>query len=667
MGVSTAAGGLNVAVSFERLPLKECGIVLYDIKKHPFKIPFPGDCRIGNTYAVRICADMSQYRYYLFYCDEKLIMDPYAKAVEGRNVWGRLQKEEKPLKGILPSEEAFDWGKDRCPETDYKDTIIYGLHVRGFTKHPSSGVPKDHRGTFEGVEDKIPYFKELGVTAIECMPVYEFNEMILNPAYEATEKTAELYGSDANIINANWQYRINYWGFADHGNYFFAPKTSYSAYHDPVRSFKKLIRALHANGMEMIMQIYFPIQCDPCYIQRVIHYWVTEYHVDGFHLVGMKIPRSLLALDPLLARTKLIMEEPDGERIFAGARRDPQFRNLASYKDDFRCDARKYLKGDEDMLRTMSEHMRRNTKNEAVIHHIADYRGFTLLDLVSYDQKHNEANGENNRDGSEYNYSWNCGVEGNTRKKGILQMRLSQRKNALAFLLLSQGVPFLQAGDEFGHSAGGNNNPYCQDNTTNWLVWKPDKMGAALSDYTKKLIAFRKKHPILHRKDPLQIMDTISCGYPDLSYHGQNAWYAQMENYNRHLGILLCGMYEAMPEGKTDDFIYIAMNMHWVEHDFALPDLPAGYEWNVICDTKDTGDEKNPGGFEIEGTRLLPKLRAAQSKPAGKGKKPEKEKENKQRIVKVRPRSVILLTGHYNGKEKGSKSRRNMQGKTAAK
>ncbi|MCR5418090.1 MAG: hypothetical protein K6E84_04170 [Lachnospiraceae bacterium] len=635
MGVTPAAGGYNVAVALDYLPKKECGILLYDSRRKPLKVAFTEKCRIGNIYAALLTGDFSQYRYYLFYCDDKTFMDPYAEGVDGRNVWGKLRGEDKPLRATIPSGEEFDWGSDRCPETDFADTIIYGLHVRGFTRHASSKVDKQRRGTFEGVEDKIPYLKSLGITTVECMPIYEFDEIILNPAYEATEKKAELYGGSEN---GNWQYRINYWGFGDRGNYFFAPKAAYSAIGDPALSLKRLICSLHKAGIEIIMQIYFPLRCDPCYIQRVIHHWVIKYHVDGFHLVGMKIPRSLLALDPLLARTKLIMEEPDGERIFGEGRRVPLFRNLASYKDDFRCDARKYLKGDEDMLRPMAEHMRRNPSMEAVVHHIADYRGFTLMDLVSFDQKHNGPNGENNRDGSEYNYSWNCGVEGISRKKSIQQMRLSQRKNALGFLFLSQGVPFLQAGDEFGHSASGNNNPYCQDNEINWLSWRWDKMGERLLAYTKELIAFRRSHPVLHRKESMRIMDTISCGYPDLSYHGKNAWYAQMENYNRHLGIMLCGLYESLPGGRTDDFIYIAMNMHWIQHDFALPDLPQGYEWRLVCDTKDAGSDEEPAGFLPSGSPL---------KDDGKDvdAASQKDKDASLRSIRVRPRSMMILVG----------------------
>ena len=794
MGVKVKAGGINVSVAFSHVPKKEGGILFYDRRKKETRIPFPDNCRIGSIYAVYLKMDISAYHSYLFYCDEKTFMDPYAIGVDGRNQWGQMRHKSQ-LSALLPSETAFDWGSDRFPETPFEDSVIYGLHVRGFTKHVTSGVERQKRGTFEGLEEKIPYLKELGVTAIECMPVYEFDEIIVNPAYEATRKAGLLAagageefigvkeqedepeartdeetvcvpddpsgqhvinendlaievgklnsdkvdgdgasdpadsdsydqergsdetgrageeqtdgmseddrgssvkaneniqqtaadspdGTDDNredgvtenvhsaanengrasgkpvpvlaedtgktvkkavkksassnvngyaLTDGNWEYKINYWGFADRGSYYFAPKASYSAYHDPVRSFKHLVRALHQAGIEIILQLYFPLRYDPCYIQRVVHYWVMNYHVDGFHLVGMKIPRSLLALDPLLSRTKLIMEEPGGERIYAERGMHPEFRNLASYRDDFRCDARKFLKGDEDMLRPMAEHMRKNDELQAVIHHVADYRGFTLMDLVSFDQKHNGPNGENNRDGSEYNYSWNCGVEGSSRKKGIQAMRLSQRKNILSFLFLSQAVPFLQAGDEFGHTANGNNNPYCQDNEINHLSWRLDQPGKKLLEFTKGLIAFRKAHKITHRRYPLRIMDTISCGYPDLSYHGENAWQAQMENYNRHMGIMLCGLYENLPGGGTDDFVYMAINMHWIAHSFALPSLPGGYEWKMVCDTRSEDKDSVMSGFELSGSPIM--------------KEETEDGKNAPMRITLKPRSVVLLVG----------------------
>jgi len=207
------------------------------------------------------------------------------------------------------------------------------------------------------------------------------------------------------------------------------------------------------------------------------------------------------------------------------------------------------------------------------------------MDLVSYDVKHNEANGENNRDGNNYNYSWNCGVEGPTRKKTILDLRKKQIKNALALLLLSQGVPKILSGDEIGNTQYGNNNPYCQDNEISCIDWSGEKKNKDILDYTKMLIQLRKEHNILHHKKELKIMDYYSCGYPDLSYHGKQAWYPEFENYNRQIGIMYCGKYAVNKNGKEDDFIYVAYNMHWIEHEFALPNLPKNKKWHAVMDT----------------------------------------------------------------------------------
>jgi glycogen operon protein len=185
----------------------------------------------------------------------------------------------------------------------------------------------------------------------------------------------------------------------------------------------------------------------------------------------------------------------------------------------------------------------------------------------------------------------------------VQQLRLSQRKNALSLLLLSQAVPFILSGDECGHSAGGNNNAYCQDNKVNWLNWKPDKNGEALLAFTKELIAFRREHPILHSHRLMRLMDYESCGYPDLSYHGEQAWYARFENYNRHLGMMYCGMYEKKADGNADDFIYIAMNMHWITHEFALPILPPDFAWTPAYSTRETGQSTEE--LCADGTKMI--------------------------------------------------------------
>ena len=602
MGVMSQTNGIHIAMPFPESEGKECGMLLYKAGHELARIVFPECYKMGEVYVLFINMQMEADYTYLFFCGEERFADPYAHIIRGREKWGR-RKEDRPRAAF--AEDTFDWEDDMPLRIPYEDSVFYSLHVRGFTKHASSQVSA--RGTFAGLAEKIPYLQQLGITAIECMPVYEFDEIILNPAYQESLKLRD-NGQAAYLEGPAWKQRINYWGFGDGETYYMAPKAAYAK--DPQhadRELKLLIRQLHKNGIEIILQMYFSPRYTQGYIREVLRYWVSCYHVDGFHLFGTDIPMRLLGTDPYLKHTKLIHENPEADAVYKG-KKIPYYRNLACYGDAFRYDARRFLKGDEGMLSVMAEHMRQNSSLEGVINHITDYRGFTLSDLVSYNRKHNEENGEDNRDGSDYNYSWNCGVEGSSRKRAILQMRLTQRKNALAMLFLSQGTPLLLAGDEMGRSMQGNNNAYCQDNKINWLDWKLLEKEAELFTYTKELIRYRKEHPILHSRQTMQIMDSLSCGYPDLSYHAEQAWYAHFENYYRHMAVLYCGMYEKKPDGTEDDFIYIIWNMHWEKHTFALPTLPQDYVWTVSMTTKEipqqdtadkTGKEEKPVEAEI--------------------------------------------------------------------
>jgi len=615
MGLSMRDGAINIVIEFPHSPKRVCGIILHTPNHETMRISFCEEHRIGTLYCVKLEGIRLAKFTYSFFVDDVEFCDPYAHKISGREKWGKPLGEKTPVYAEFSCDmHEYDWKGDKPLAIPYEDTVLYSLHMRGYTKHPSSGVSA--RGTFEGLVEKIDYLKQLGITAIEAMPIYEFNEIIYNPAYTTFKVQNLPFMEEKNI----WEYRINYWGFSDKGNYYFAPKYSYGAGKDPVVSCKNMIRALHENGLEFIMQIYFAKEQTPAFIQEVLRFWVMEYHVDGFHLMGIGLPMELIANDPILKYTKIYCETTMADKIYEGGK-VPVFRNLGCYREDFRFDSRKFLKGDEDMLTRMGAYVKENSEKEAQIHHITDYRGFTLLDLVSYDRKHNEENGEDNRDGSDYNYSWNCGAEGPSRKKAITALRLSQRKNALSFLMLSQATPLLMAGDEFGHSTGGNNNAYCHDNKVNWINWKWDKAGTELFEFTKQLIAFRKQHPILHTKKLMRTMDYASKGYPDISYHGEQAWYAQFENYNRHLGIMYCGLYEEKPDKTTDDFIYIAYNMHWMTHDFALPILPKEYEWKIAY-----------------GTRLLTETIL--------------EEQEEQKKVTVAPRSVCVLVSQKTEKKK---------------
>ena len=461
---------------------------------------------------------------------------------------------------------------------------MYSFHVRGFTKQRYSGVR--HKGTFLGITEKAEYFKELGINQIKLMPAYEFTEMESVKTHARYRKKEEL------------PKRLNYWGYTK--AFHFAPKRAYAATKDPVREFKDMVKTMHRLGIEVLMEFYFPEGCNPRYITECLQYWVQEYHVDGFHVRGVQGICNLMATDPLFADTKLLNIYFPVEEIY-GKKNLPKKRMVAECNDGFMIDVRRFLKGDEESLKAFAERMRRNPKGSGLINYIASHDGFTLCDLVSYEERHNEDNGEQNRDGRVQNYSWNCGEEGKSRKKKILELRNRQMKNAWCMLLLSAGTPMILAGDEFCNSQLGNNNPYCLDNEISWLDWKGYKSGnSEMFRFVKDLIAFRKKHKILHMGQELSMTDSLSCGFPGISYHSSSAWYGELDGQNRKIGVMYCGKY-----ADEDELIYIAYNMHWMEHTFALPALPGGYRWNVALDTSE-------GILEEDKWRLLPDSRQVQ-------------------------------------------------------
>lgn len=611
---------------------KNCGIYLYPEEKDEqksqnktkeYKIPFTDDYLIGGLYCVFL-PDFSYKSFdYLFYADDERLTDPRARLLDSSSKFGHASKREKPIKCRFcrddftqDGQDGFDWEEDTQPERPFCDSVIYKLHMRGFTKHSSSGV--QNKGTFAGLEEKIPYLKELGITAVESMPVFEFEDKIFNPLYSEMDNSLLSYLDNSELA---WRVKTNFWGYTG-GNYF-APKRAYSVSERPDLELKKLVRSLHQNGIELLLDFYFPDQISPGFILDVCRFWVKEYHIDGFKLMGADIPVKLLATDPYLRRTKLIFESS----VQLHGQEEGDYKHLAVMSAGFMYEARKYLKGDEDMLRSVTAYFRKNPRDHAVINEITSYQGFTLTDLVSYDRKHNEPNGENNRDGSDYNYSWNCGAEGKTRKKLVLALREQQKKNALLMMFASQGTPVLLAGDEFGNSAEGNNNPYCQDNSISWLLWKTNTSGEELLRFTKELIKFRRRHPVLHMGEAVQQSDHLLAGYPNISYHGDQAWHNGMENYNRHIGIMYCGSYAKSNNKKSGDFLYIAYNTHWIDHKFALPKLPDELSWKVklaTCPDKYIQTEQE-GNKERGGYVTLP------------------------------PRSIVILTGQACAKSRKQK------------
>lgn len=548
---------------------EDCGIVLYNIKtgKETARIPFDKAQRIGKVYYLELSDIDTDNTAYLFYEGDKLFADKRAEAFIGKGDFGEA-KCETDYKASLHF-STFDWEDDTIQKLSYDETVVYGMHVRGFTRHASSGVKG--KGTFAGIVEKIPYLKELGVTTIELQPAYEFNEK---------EKCIQEPEGKAHVLSRTSD-KLNYWGYCE--GYYYAPKREYSYSGNASEEFKYMVKELHKNGMELVMQFYFPKTISYDEILNILRFWHITYHVDGFHLKGENLPVQTIAEDGYLADCKLWYYYFPVEALYPNHEK-PQYRNLATYNDGFMYDMRHLLKGDEGMLYEAMKHMRLNPGTHGVINYFTNYYGFTMNDLVSYEKKYNEENGENNKDGTDINVSWNCGAEGATRKKQVLLLRQKQIKNAFTLLMLSQGTPMFFMGDEFCNSQKGNNNPYCQDNEITWINWKDLNKNKEIFQYVKELIALRKACGVFHLPKECMIMDYLSCGYPDISYHGEEAWKPSWEHYNRHIGFMLCGDYVKDCKGK---FYYVAINMHWEKQTFSLPKLPKGKEWKVLLQTGD--------------------------------------------------------------------------------
>ena len=520
LGVTKKAGKINFAVS---VPAgKSCELLLYKAgaEEPEYIFQMPEEEGIGE---VRFLAlkDLEAVHYeYNYRIADCVCVDPFVKAVARTKAFGVSPDAERhEIRGrILDSE--YDWEGDTFLSIPYHEVIAYSLHVRGFTKHNSSKVKR--KGTFAGVIEKIPYFQDLGINQIQCMPVYEFNEVIGG--------------------------KINYWGYGK--GYYFAPKAAYSFSEHAENELKDMVKALHKAGIEVVLEMPFENGIALHTVMECLKYYMLEYHVDGVILNPFVVSLEALNQDPLLKGIKLMQK-------------DDRFQNIM----------RRFLKGDEGMVWDVIWALKHHTKKDGKFNYITGHTGFTLHDLVSYDGKHNEANGEQNQDGPDYNYSWNCGIEGPSRKKNIVELRNKQVYNAFALLLTAQGMPCILAGDEFGNSQKGNNNVYCQDNETSWLDWNSWKRHEELYMYVKWLIAFRKKHPALHREKALLEQDKIGCGVPDVSYHGENAWQVPAEVPSRQLGVMYSGV------DVEDVTCYFAYNMHWNDHTYALPTLPKKKIW----------------------------------------------------------------------------------------
>ncbi len=663
-GASMVSGGVNFSIFSQNAT--ECILVLFEKgEPQPFvEIPFRGmfqkigleesehlELRVGNVFTMTVFDldyENIEYGYRMGGPGPKIqrgqpgihrfdartiLMDPYAKAIGGRDVWGEMPDRDNIYqhRARLVYDD-FDWGADRPLEIPIEDLIIYEMHVRGLTRHSSSGTK--YPGTFAAIREKIPYLKELGVNCVELMPLFEFDE------FENFFRCPD-----------GETFLMNYWGYSTVG--FFAPKAGYAAtgkLRDGTMiadELKTLIKELHQNGIEVFLDVVFnhtgegnengpsisfkgidnatyymvtkdgryenysgtgnTLNCNHPVVRDMLlnslRYWASEYHIDGFRFdlasilgrdqqgVPLENPPLLeiMAFDPILAKCKLIAEAWDAGGLYQVGS-FPAYGRWAEWNGKYRDTLRRFLKGDAGQTGEMvqcltgSPDLYGGRGAGASINFITCHDGFTLNDLVSYNEKHNEVNGEDNRDGANDNYSWNCGVEGPTDNPEIHSLRRRQIKNASAILMVSQGVPMILMGDEIGRTKHGNNNPYCHDNELNWLDWSLVEKNTELFRFFKFCIAFRKAHPALRNREHLRNEDYLGSGYTDLSWHGVKAWQPDWAYESRTLAFMLCGKH-AQGGTVVDNHIYVALNIHWEPHVFELPPLPEGMTWHLFVDT----------------------------------------------------------------------------------
>jgi glycogen operon protein len=654
-GATLVPSGVNFSIYSSHTT--GCSLVLFERgRDEPLvEIPFPEGFRVGNVFAMTVFDldyENVEYGYRMEgpfdpanghrFDNSKVLLDPYARAIGGRDVWGAPPDWERvcPYRGRLVFDD-FEWEGDCALETPIEDLIIYEMHVRGFTRHASSGVK--YPGTFAGIREKIPYLKELGVNCVELMPICEFDEF-------ENSRSGPCGGT-----------LMNYWGYSTVG--FFAPKGGYAAMGKlgtQVLELKALVKALHRNGIEVILDVVFnhtaegnergpsisfrgidnktyymltpegyyfnfsgtgnTLNCNNPVVRSMLldclRYWVAEYHIDGFRFdlasvlgrdpwgAPLSNPPLLesLAFDPVLARCKLIAEAWDAGGLYQVGS-FPGYGRWAEWNGKYRDCVRKFLKGDMGLVGEMAQRLlgspdlygRRGAT--ASVNFVTCHDGFTLHDLVSYNHKHNAANGEENRDGADDNESWNCGVEGPSDDAAVNRLRRRQMKNAVALLMVSQGVPMILMGDEVGRSQHGNNNAYCQDNEVSWLDWGLREASAGLFRFVQCSIAFRKAHPVL--RDRSVVAHSGGDG-AHVSWHGTRAWHAEWGGHARTLAVLIGGGSYRSLAGAADT-IYVAMNMHWEPHAFELPALPAGEQWHLFADTylDPPGDVWPPGSEPV--------------------------------------------------------------------
>ena len=562
-GVSFEKGRLYVCAVLNHL--KEAGIIFYH-KSNPAsykKVIISDDYFTGDVMCVYLTgAEFSEFAY-LFFADDKSFTDPYAKELTSDCKYCLIGRHQS----YAPFKD------DKAPRIAFEDSLFYTLNVRGYTmadKHIKS-CP----GTFKAMEKKIDYIKKLGVTGVVFMPCYEVVDSDL-------ENTSGIdYKKRPDTV------RPNLWGFGR--GYHFAVKKSLCAGTNPVSELQSMVKAFHDKGLECIFMMQYEEGVSEEYIIDSLKYWLFTFHADGFRLLGPDINPQAILDHPLFKTVKIFVEH------FNYGEYKPvtvsKFKNLGAMNSEFVANGRRFLKGDEDIVSYFSYAVRENAKYYSPLRYLTDFSGFTLWDLVSYNIKHNEANDEGNTDGTDYNYSWNCGAEGQTGKRNINRLRLRQARNAMLLCMLGQGAPMIVAGDEFLNTQNGNNNPYCQDNEIGWVTDRNDKASRDFRKFVTNLSAFRKRHSILHQPKELMLFDYMSCKAPDVSFHGREAFKIDQSPVSREFAVLYFGDYSKQYTGVKEESVYVVYNMHWESKDFVLPLQEKGKKWKLLYSTDGSTDE----------------------------------------------------------------------------
>lgn len=587
MGAQTIEDGAVFTFTGEKED--QCALVLIDkITKKETRIEIPKEFCLGSLRSVVIKGIKISDYFYSYEINGTVYIDEFATLISGREKWNDPKRKEQEYRiygGV--NWDAFDWQEDHFPEIAGSEMFLYKLHVRGFTMDKGTG--KSIAGTFAGVEQKLDYLQELGVTTVELMPVYEFEEMHI-PVVTKLPDYVKWEEAESDLIiepKEESTGNVNYWGYGK-GQYF-AVKASYASKPNQASAeYKHLIRSMHKRGMELVMEMYFPEETNHNLILEVLRFWVREYHVDGFHLLGTNLPITAIVQDVILSRTKIFYVD-----VKPHLQIQKNYRRLYVYKEDYQYPARRMLNHINGDLREIVEQQKRQGDTFGFVNFISSNNGFTLADVFMYNDKHNEANGENNLDGDTWNFSSNYGVEGPTRKQFIVGIRERLWKNAVMMLFLAQGVPLLWEGDELGNSQNGNNNAYCQDNPVGWMNWKKSKATQKKLAFIRGLVKFRCQHPILSLENPFSFTDYKSLGMPDVSLHGEYAWISQVDYGKMSVGMLYCGAYSPS-EDDTD--VYVAYNFYSYPTKLALPKLKDNKKWYLVMDSSDeNGDwEKDP-------------------------------------------------------------------------